>query len=159
MLNNKADTIEDYILQQLSAQQDGRIELKRTELADRISCAPSQISYVLSTRFTQERGFEVESRRGLGGYIKITVVSSEPRVDKNYIYADLIRNINEETNFKNIREMLEFLLEKKFITKREAELSAQMAFNLYRSENFGNIEPSERAKLVRSIFATLSKIT
>ena len=66
MLNNKADTIEEYILQRLKQNADKQIELKRTALADEISCAPSQISYVLSTRFTTERGFIVESRRGLG---------------------------------------------------------------------------------------------
>ena len=77
MMNNKADTIEEYILKQLMQNDDKQIELNRTALADKISCAPSQISYVLSTRFTMARGFMVESRRGLGGYIKITVVPEE----------------------------------------------------------------------------------
>ena len=67
MVNNIADAIEEYILKQLAEKENGQVELKRTELANKISCAPSQISYVLSTRFTNERGFTVESRRGLGG--------------------------------------------------------------------------------------------
>ena len=77
MLNNKADTIEEYILKKLSEEQEGSVELKRTKLADEVSCAPSQISYVLSTRFTHDRGFIVESRRGLGGYIKITIITDK----------------------------------------------------------------------------------
>ena len=77
MLNNKADTIEDYILKRLKQNSDRQIELKRTEVADEVSCAPSQISYVLSTRFTTERGFVVESRRGLGGYIRIALIPEE----------------------------------------------------------------------------------
>ncbi len=64
MLNNKADIVENYILKQLADQSDGFVELSRSELADKISCAPSQISYVLSTRFTHDRGYIVESRRG-----------------------------------------------------------------------------------------------
>ena len=62
-MSNIADLIESYILRQLAAQEDGHVELRRTEIADKISCAPSQISYVLSTRFTPARGFRVESRR------------------------------------------------------------------------------------------------
>ena len=53
-MSNIADLIEAYILRQLATQQDGKVELRRTDIANEISCAPSQISYVLSTRFTQE---------------------------------------------------------------------------------------------------------
>ena len=62
-MSNIADMIESYILRQLATRQDGQVELRRTDIADEISCAPSQISYVLSTRFTQDKGFVVESRR------------------------------------------------------------------------------------------------
>lgn len=65
-----ADKIEKFILNKLTEEQE-RLILKRNELADELDCAPSQISYVLSTRFSNERGFDVESRRGLGGYIRI----------------------------------------------------------------------------------------
>ena len=55
-MSNIADMIESYILRQLASRQDGQVELRRTDIADEISCAPSQISYVLSTRFTQDNG-------------------------------------------------------------------------------------------------------
>ena len=158
MLNNKADTIEEYILKRLQQNADRQIELKRTELADKISCAPSQISYVLSTRFTTARGFVVESRRGLGGYIKIALIPEELD-QKQILYRDMIETLDEEATFDDVKEMLALLLESRLITRREAELIAQMSLNLYKSEAAKQIAPEERTKLIRSIFATLAKIT
>ena len=158
MLNNKADTIEEYILKRLKQNADKQIELKRTVLADEISCAPSQISYVLSTRFTADRGFVVESRRGLGGYIRIALITEE--LDrKQILYRDMLEQIDENTPFAQVKSMLDFLLENKLITRREAEIVAQMSANLYQSEAEKRIAPDERARLIRSIFVTLAKIT
>ena len=158
MLNNKADTIEDYILKRLKQNADKQIELKRTALADEISCAPSQISYVLSTRFTTDRGFIVESRRGLGGYIRITLVAEE--VDrKQLLYQQMLDQTDAQTPFAHVKSMIDFLLENKLITRREAELIAQMSANLYQSEAANEISSDERARLIRSIFVTLAKIT
>lgn len=158
MTNNKADTIEDYILKRLAQKADKQLELKRTALADEISCAPSQISYVLSTRFTTERGFAVESRRGLGGYIRITVVPAE--IDqKQMIYRNMLDEIDSTTPFNAIKSMIDFLVQNGLITRREAELVAQMSANLYKSETSNKLEAAERAKLIRSIFLTLAKIT
>ena len=158
MLNNKADTIEEYIRKRLEQNASGQIELKRTALADEISCAPSQISYVLSTRFTTERGFVVESRRGLGGYIRIALIPQQLD-QKQILFNDLIEEIDARTPFAEIKSMLDFLLKGNLITRREAELIAQMSANLYKSEASEQISAEERAKLIRSIFATLSKIT
>ena len=158
MLNNKADTIEEYILRRLEQNADKQIELKRTALADEISCAPSQISYVLSTRFTADRGFVVESRRGLGGYIRIALVTEE--LDrKQLLYQELLDQIDETTPFADVKSMLDFLLSGKLITRREAELVAQMSANLFKSEAAGELDATERARLIRSIFVTLAKIT
>lgn len=158
MLNNKADTIEEYIRKLLAQNANGQIELKRTALADQVSCAPSQISYVLSTRFTPDRGFVVESRRGLGGYIRIALITEE--IDrKQLLYQEILDSINEDTPFAYVEDMIDFLLENKIITRREAALVAQMAANLYQSETAKEIAPTERAKLIRSLFVTLAKIT
>lgn len=70
-MRNLADHIEIY-LKRLLAREVGRIEIQRNELAQRFSCAPSQINYVLGTRFSSDRGYIVESRRGSGGYVRIT---------------------------------------------------------------------------------------
>lgn len=69
--------IEDFI-KEMIAEENGAIELKRNELAGRFGCVPSQINYVISTRFSPERGYIVESRRGGGGYIKIQRVMPKP---------------------------------------------------------------------------------
>lgn len=158
MLNNKADTIEDYILKRLSEEQAGSVELKRTELAGAVSCAPSQISYVLSTRFTNEKGFIVESRRGLGGYIKITLIRDQA-IEKKLMYEDMLKEISEETSFKEVKSLMDYLVEKRLITRREAELAIQTIIKFYVSEREGFLTPEVRADLVRSIFITLSKIT
>ena len=66
-----SDSVANYILQLLNAA-DGTAEIQRNELANLLGCVPSQINYVLSSRFTPEQGYLVESRRGGGGYIRIT---------------------------------------------------------------------------------------
>ena len=75
------------------------------------------------------------------------------------MYEDMLKEINERTNFESIKLMLDYILEQKLITRREAEIIAQISWRLYNSEKEKNIAPEERAKLIRSIFATLSKIT
>ena len=158
MLNNKADIVENYIRKQLEEQDAGFVELNRSELADKISCAPSQISYVLSTRFTHDRGFIVESRRGLGGYIRITIIE-DTELEKNFLYNSMINRIDEKTPFEMVQSMLGNLAENKLITRREYMIIAQTVLNFYQSEKNKKMTPSERAKLTRSIFATLANIS
>jgi len=69
-----SDTIENFI-KQVIEKSDGTAEIQRNELACKFNCVPSQINYVISTRFTTERGYYVESKRGGGGYIKISRVN------------------------------------------------------------------------------------
>ena len=146
-MSNIADLIEDYILHQLAQQQDGKVELRRTDIADKISCAPSQISYVLSTRFTQDRGFVVESRRGLGGYIRIVQVPF-----KNLVYEDMRQKISEDTELVEIQAMVRYLVKHRMVTNREAALIMQVTAGLYQSES---IAPAERVRMLQGIFATL----
>ena len=74
-----ADQIARFILELLDSDGDCA-ELRRSALADRFGCAPSQINYVIATRFSPEQGYAVESRRGGGGYIRITRVRTTPRL-------------------------------------------------------------------------------
>ena len=73
-----SDTIEAFLLQML-ADADGVCELRRIDLAERFCCVPSQINYVLSTRFSPEHGYIIESRRGGGGFVRIIKVRPEPQ--------------------------------------------------------------------------------
>lgn len=71
---NLADRIESFIVAELLRDQEDALLVRRNDLAEAMECAPSQISYVLSTRFTPEKGFMVQSRRGSGGYVRIVRV-------------------------------------------------------------------------------------
>ena len=74
-----SDLIADFILSAIEDSTNGFAELQRSALAEMFSCVPSQINYVISTRFSPERGYVVESRRGGGGYIRIARVHQSPR--------------------------------------------------------------------------------
>ncbi|MBQ4062376.1 MAG: CtsR family transcriptional regulator [Christensenellaceae bacterium] len=78
-----SDSIEQFIKQMM---EEGMNMLNRNELAEYFDCAPSQINYVINTRFTPERGYMTESRRGGGGYIRVVRVN----VSKNEVLAQLI---------------------------------------------------------------------
>ena len=151
ILSNIADLIEDYILRQLAAKQDGKVELRRTDIADEISCAPSQISYVLSTRFTPAKGFAVESRRGLGGYIRIVQVPL-----KNLVYQDMMDKITEETDYATVQSMVHYLLQHAMITNREAALMMQVVSSVFQSEG---MTPKERVHLLKSMLLTVEKFS
>ena len=83
-----SDTIEAFI-KELMEEEQSQIELKRNELAEYFRCAPSQINYVLATRFTPNHGYIIESRRGGGGYIRIIRVTMQGHGEQ------LMRLINE----------------------------------------------------------------
>ena len=75
-MRNIADVIEQFIISELFANDEDSINVKRSQLAEKLSCAPSQITYTLTTRFTPDKGFEVESKRGNGGFIRIVRLPS-----------------------------------------------------------------------------------
>ena len=145
-MSNIADLIESYILQRLAAQQNRNIILKRADIANAIECAPSQISYVLNTRFTIARGFTVESRRGLGGYIRI-----ERKNNRQSLYQEILQEINEKTSFTVMKNIIRYLLKNGFIKNREVAILMQaitFAFNKA-------IAP-DRVILLKSLFMALA---
>ncbi len=154
---NIADLIENYILQRLASDaQKGeggerQVELRRTDIAGEISCAPSQISYVLSTRFTKERGFVVKSRRGLGGYIKILQIPL-----KNLVYQDMLAKINADTSFEMVQSMVKYLHEHQMIAKRETALMMQVIISLFNSPT---IDKAERVRVLKTMFLTLENFS
>lgn len=105
-MKNMADAIESFIVGQLLAASKNTVLVQRNELADRLSCAPSQISYVLSTRFTPERGYLVESRRGSGGFIRIV----------------RILPVEEQEQEPSVEEILQYWHSNRMLTDREYEL-------------------------------------
>ena len=149
MMSNIADMIESYILRQLATRQDGQVELRRTDIADEISCAPSQISYVLSTRFTQDKGFVVESRRGLGGFIRIVQVPL-----RDLVYQDILSKIDEETDMETMQSMVRYLVQHGMVETREAALLMQMVTGLFHSET---LAAKERVQMLKTMILTLEK--
>ena len=100
-------------------EEDSQIELKRNELAQHFGCAPSQINYVLATRFTIDHGYVIESRRGGGGYVRIVRMRQES--GKNLLQELLARignAIDEDTSVAIISHLMECGI----ITRREALL-------------------------------------
>jgi transcriptional regulator CtsR len=115
-MNNLADIIEKWILDKLSCQQNQIIILRRNEIAGILNCAPSQVSYVLTTRFTTNRGFLVESRRGLGGFVKIA------RMPFNVAGEEI-----DDMNLTQMEIILERLRNNNLLTQREALILARCA--------------------------------
>ena len=146
-MSNIADMIESYILRQLATRQDGQVELRRTDIADEISCAPSQISYVLSTRFTQDKGFVVESRRGLGGFIRIVQVPL-----RALVYQDMLSKIDENTDMETVQSMVRYLAQHGMVETREAALLMQMVTGLFHSET---LAAKERVQMLKTMILTL----
>ena len=114
---NTSDSIEAYIKALLA--QAGMTELKRSELADVFQVVPSQINYVIKTRFTETRGYIVESKRGGGGYIRIGKVQFS---DHHQMLQDLTANIGEIISQQVFNDILQMLYEEKLLTKRETQL-------------------------------------
>ena len=114
---NTSDSIEAYIKALLV--QAGIAGLKRSELADVFQVVPSQINYVIKTRFTESRGYIVESKRGGGGYIRIGKVQFS---DHHQMLQDLAANIGETISQQVFNDILQMLYEEKLLTKREAQL-------------------------------------
>ncbi len=113
---NLTDYIEEYLKRMLALSTEKYIEIKRRELAGKFSCVPSQINYVLERRFSLERGYLVESRRGGGGCIRIYRINPELME----AWRELI-NIKEEKNFESlkVKQLLARMIEEKVISKRE----------------------------------------
>jgi transcriptional regulator CtsR len=99
-------------------EQNGTTEIQRNELAQTLGCVPSQINYVISSRFTPEHGYIVESRRGGGGYIKITRVS----LDKPSAIMHTVNHIGEDADFALCRAHILNLLNAGVIDKQSAKL-------------------------------------
>ena len=110
--------IEDY-LRALLLEREGQIEIKRNVLAEHFNCAPSQINYVLTTRFTPVQGFFVESRRGGGGFIRIVQV--EIKSDAEF-YDRLTEAVGKSITQSKANQILDTLQEMSYVTENERHL-------------------------------------
>lgn len=102
-----SDHIENFI-KELMTEADGMAELQRNELAQKFNCAPSQINYVLTTRFSPNRGYITQSRRGGGGYIRVIRLN----IDKcDYVSQVIEQNLGHGINMRQATELIEGLVQ------------------------------------------------
>lgn len=113
---NISNSIAQMIIQMLEDKDE--IEFQRNILAQDVGCVPSQINYVLSSRFTPERGYIVESRRGGGGCVRITRVS----YDKNTLIMNVINSVGSFISESTANDHLINLMHHQLITRRDAAI-------------------------------------
>lgn len=118
-MKNISDLIEGYLKRIIELDDKGHIEIKRSELADKFQCVPSQINYVINTRFTVEKGYLVESKRGGGGYIRIFRVKPSSKVE---LIDHLIKQIENGATQNMAEDIIYRLLEEGVIMEKEARL-------------------------------------
>ena len=120
-----SDLIAGFI-QEALAEANGTAELQRSELANRFNCVPSQINYVISTRFSPEHGYIVESRRGGGGYIRIRRV----RMDPKQLIMHTINAIGEQIDQNSAAALLSNALMGGAISEETARLMMAAVSNV-----------------------------
>lgn len=147
---NTSDLIEAYLKKIL--EESNKIEIRRAEMAHLFNCVPSQINYVINTRFTIQRGYSVESKRGGGGYIRIAKVQIS---DNHQLLKQMAQFIDNELSEKDSLIFVQKLYEEGVITKKEghlmlAALGKQVLGELGENENY------LRAQLMHSFLERLS---
>lgn len=145
-----SDIIENYIKELLT--DDNEVIIKRNDLANYFNCVPSQINYVIATRFTNEHGFIVESRRGGGGGITIRKVM----LTKNDYISTLISSIGNYLKQNEAYSYIKTLFEYDIITKREANIMFAAV-----SDNTLNIDGENkdylRAKIMKNMLTNIKR--
>lgn len=139
---NISELIARRILSMLD-EEDGIAEIQRKDLADSVGCVPSQINYVLTSRFTPERGFIVESRRGGGGYIRIKRI----RMSRGEALAHAIRTIGEEITSASAYDFLRMMSENGMVTQEQASIIAAACSD----QAYKNVPQNERDTLRATI--------
>lgn len=150
-MRNISDIIEQYLKQVLDMSDRAIVEIKRSEIADKFECVPSQINYVINTRFTLERGYLVESKRGGGGYIRIIKVKAN---DDSHLIEQLIRLVNNRIPQTSAEDVILRLVEEEVVTKREAKIMLSV---IDRSVLFIELPHRDelRARMLRAMLTSL----
>ncbi len=141
-----SDLVANYIMRVLD-ESDGNAEIQRNVLAGELGCVPSQINYVITSRFTPEQGYIVESRRGGGGYIRITRVTT----DRRSAIMHIVNSVGDKLSASSAAIMLRNMKDSGIISAYDSALmSAALSDKAY-----GDTPPQNRDSLRASIFKNL----
>ena len=141
-----SDKIESFITELLKNEDDEWLELKRNELATFFNCVPSQINYVISTRFNPEHGFVVESRRGGGGYLRIRRISENGTESVSRVISD----IGNALSFPDAKAYLSYLVQINAIDSHTANIMLAAV-----SDNSLSITQPDKDRLRASILKNM----
>ncbi len=145
-----SDLIEEFIMSSLD--DDDFIELSRNDLAKFFACVPSQINYVLNTRFTPSRGFVIESQRGGSGYIKVIKMQNN---NNNYL-KNALSLTDQPLNNMQANQLLDELNIRDVLTDRESSI-IKSAINTKALNNPINIDNTLRSNILKQIIIELMK--
>lgn len=150
-MKNISDIIENYLKSVLLQSDKDILVIKRSEIADKFQCVPSQINYVINTRFTIEKGYIVESKRGGGGYIRIAKLKL---YDHAQIIDQLLQLIENKFSQQMAENMIYRLLEEEIISSREAKIMLSVINQLVLLNDLP-FRDELRAKLMEAMLTTL----
>jgi len=150
-VRNISDIIEHYLKEVLEMSGKSLVEIKRSEVADKFDCVPSQINYVINTRFTIEKGYLVESKRGGGGFIRIMKVQSH---DYAHLIDQLLSLIQSRIPQSSAEDVIYRLVEEEVINEREAKIMLSV---IDRSVLYLDLPYRDelRARLLKAMLTTL----
>jgi transcriptional regulator CtsR len=149
-----SDTIESFIKAMLQEDQP-EVELKRNELAEYFHCAPSQINYVLATRFTPDHGYVISSQRGGGGYIRIVRVRQSSGDHLTYL---LTERVGDRLDAPTAQVLCQQLAERKVLALNEAELiAAAVSPQALSAPMPENVKDALRAKIFKCMLLTVMR--
>ena len=140
-----SDVIEEFI-KDLFTNENDYIEIQRNELAEQFNCVPSQINYVISTRFKPSQGYYVESKRGGGGHIKIKRIN----ITKSNYLMHIITSLENHISNQEVDVFISNFLSYGIITKTEAKL-----LKVATSDKILTIEQPLRDKIRANIFKNM----
>jgi len=146
-----SDIIESFIKEMMAEADKNELEIQRNELANQFSCAPSQINYVLTTRFTTEKGYYIESKRGGGGCIrikKIEYIENKPLADV------IIEKIGNNITYSRGVQIIEALKDADIISNREVNI-LKLAINDRTLSIVNDLRNKVRAEILKATIVAI----
>lgn len=148
-----SDVIEKFIKDLM--EDSNTVQIQRNELANLFDCAPSQINYVLTTRFSREKGYEVQSKKGGGGYVKINKVE---KINQKEILYILHKKIDKEITYMQGKIIIKWLLDKEVINKREEKIILCAIDDKSLNSPIHGLNDIVRSKILKNIIEELFNI-